>query len=68
MADDAFREGARSMDPADICPHCGLNRIVFASDFKMMGKKKVRACLDCKSVYVNGDKTSDLIVFDPNAS
>lgn len=57
-----FREGARANDPLDACPGCGKNCCHFASDFKMMGKKSVRACIHCKAVYLNDKKTADLEV------
>jgi hypothetical protein len=59
----SFREGARSGDPADICPGCQAQACHFASDFKMMGKKSVRVCIECKSVFLNGEKTADLEVY-----
>lgn len=57
-----WREGARCYDSQDVCPGCGANCCIFGSDFKAFGKKSVRACTACKSVYVNGAKTGDLEV------
>lgn len=65
--DDVFREGARSYDTQDICPQCGKNGVVFASDFKAMGRKKVRACQWCLKVFVNGEPQSDLTAFTPGS-
>ena len=48
---DYWRAGARAGDPDDICPRCGQPRCFFASDFKKMGKRSVRACGHCQKVY-----------------
>lgn len=59
---DTWREGARAFDAADECPKCGPGGIIFASDFKAMGKKSVRACGRCQRVYVNGKDEGPLTV------
>jgi len=59
---DTWREGARSLDPLDICPGCGAPACVFASDFKKFGRQSVRACVACRTVFVNGKKQAQLEV------
>jgi len=62
MADE-WREGARSFDPLDECPGCGVKgRVAFASDFKMMGKHSIRASVCCGAVYDNGKLKGPLTV------
>ena len=63
MTDDAFREGARAYDPQDLCPECGRQSVLFASDFKKFGKHKIRACQTCRKVFENGEPVSSLTVF-----
>jgi hypothetical protein len=52
-----FKEGARHL--IDPCPKCG-QICIFSSDFKKFGTHYVRVCLNCKAVYHNGKKESDL--------
>lgn len=59
--DAGWREGARSRCPDDVCPACHTPACVFASDFKAMGKKSVRACDRCGSVSVNGKLEGKLV-------
>ena len=59
---DSWREGARSFDAGDRCPGCN-GVVMFASDFKKLGKQSIRVCNGpCKAVFHNGEKVSDLAV------
>jgi hypothetical protein len=62
---DTWREGARSGDPADVCPLCGAPGCIFASDFKKFGRQSVRVCAVCCKVSNKGKEEGTLAVFKP---
>ena len=64
---DTWRKGARSGDPADVCPGCGATGCIFASDFRKFGEQSVRVCAVCKSVFNHGARQGDLAVYKEEA-
>lgn len=57
-----FRQWSRLYNPEDKCP-LG-HPAIFASDFKLMGEKRVRVCETCQAVY-EGDKRKDSVAVFP---
>ena len=55
-----WREGARTHDPRDVCPACGVASCEFAWDFRKFGKHAQRVCLKCMSVSVDGEKAGEI--------
>lgn len=49
-------------DPEAACPDC-KKPCIFASDFKTMGERRVRVCVPCRAVFVNGKKERELAVY-----
>ncbi len=57
-----WREGARTGDPNDSCPKCGLVGIL-TMDFQKFGKRKVRVCTTCKAVFSDDKKAADIVTY-----
>lgn len=53
--------------PEDICPGCLKSPCLVGMDFKKMGQRSVRVCVNCMKVFMNGKESSLLVDYTPRS-